>query len=108
MKIGALLRLAAVLAVLHFAALAISFSVGFSSTMERFDAAVHMDASLLETAATYAARVLAQPGLAAWDVINSNRTTSRFVQWLVVIANSVFWGAVLAALIMAFTTRRAR
>ena len=107
-RLGAVLQLTAAIAVLHFIALAISFSVAFSSTMERFDAPVHMKATRMETAASYVAVALAQPGLAAWDVINSSRSGPRFVQWLLVAANSVLWGVVLAWLVMAFRNRHAK
>lgn len=98
MRLAAVLRLAAVMAVIHFALVAVSFAVGFSSTMERFDSAVQTDGSAAEAAANYVVRVLAQPGLAAWDLVNSNRTAPRLVQWVVILGNSAIWGLLLAAL----------
>jgi hypothetical protein len=79
---------------IHFAALAVSFTIAIAMSMDRFDTG-DMDASISEHIAGNMTEILMTPAkylLTIW----AGRKIPDSIEWLVFFLNSVLWGFVLA------------
>ena len=102
-----LLRLVAILALVHlvlaFGSLATSYTLG----MSRFDAGEFREPSAIERIATGASNVLFQPVKFILGVLGSG-SHSSLVQWFAVGGNSLLWALAVALVFRRLTRRSAR
>lgn len=92
------LKIAALISVLHLLAAAGTFVLGFSIGIKRWDSG---SPGILELAATTLAGVLLQPGIRFLAIGMPGE-----LEWAIILANSILWGIVGAALVLAFRARR--
>jgi hypothetical protein len=64
------------------------------------------DPSVLEQGATLVAGVLMQPGLSVWAWLGPVTQSHDALEWVVMFANSMLWGAMLIGLQVLLSSRR--
>lgn len=88
-----MIKATAAFSLLHLAALTVSFITAVASSMDRFD--TEMPEGILERTAGAVAEVLMAPGRYLWTEW-AGRNLPDFVEWSLLILNSLLWGYVLA------------